>query len=229
MQVSIYKGKIMARRTKEDAEKTREDILINALELFCEKGYSKTTFDDIAKRIELTKGAVYWHFRNKQDLLIDLIKMMVMKTHEQENYSDETILKETQTPFASLQELKKHFINEATLIKNNEYYRKFLFFVIYQMEWSEIMYAKVSRALSAIVNYPVKKIYSTLEYLQKKGQVTSDADISSATTMFFCMWKGIVNNYIVNVNEINLQEIVNTSFDMIIRGLNLEDLKEERS
>ena len=219
----------MARRTKEDAEKTREEILMSSLDLFCEKGYSKTTFDDIAKRINLTKGAVYWHFRNKPDLLIALIKTMVMKTHEQEGYSDETTLKEAQTPLSSLQELKKHFINEAALIKNNEYYRKFLFFVIYQMEWSEIMYAKVSRALSAIVNYPVKKIYSTLEYLQKKGQVASDADISSATTMFFCMWKGIVNNYIVNVNEINIQETVNTSFDMIIRGLKLEDLKEERS
>ena len=44
----------MARRTKEDAEQTRKEILITALDVFCEKGYSRTTFDEIAKRINLT-------------------------------------------------------------------------------------------------------------------------------------------------------------------------------
>ena len=42
------------RRTKEDAEKTRKAILASAMDIFCEKGYSKTTFDEIAKRINLT-------------------------------------------------------------------------------------------------------------------------------------------------------------------------------
>lgn len=45
----------MARRTKEEAEQTRIEILRSALDIFCEKGYSRTTFDEIAKRINLTK------------------------------------------------------------------------------------------------------------------------------------------------------------------------------
>ena len=45
----------MPRRTKEEAEKTRQEILFSALDIFYEKGYSKTTFDEIAKRINLTK------------------------------------------------------------------------------------------------------------------------------------------------------------------------------
>ena len=64
----------MPRRTKEEAEKTRQEILFSALDIFYEKGYSKTTFDEIAKRINLTKGAVYWHFRNKPDIIAALIK-----------------------------------------------------------------------------------------------------------------------------------------------------------
>ena len=52
----------MARRRKEDAEKTRRKILASALSLFVKKGYERTTFNDIAARLKMTKGAVYWHF-----------------------------------------------------------------------------------------------------------------------------------------------------------------------
>ena len=46
----------MARRTKEEAQQTRETILMAALDMFCDKGYSRTTFDEIAKKINLTKA-----------------------------------------------------------------------------------------------------------------------------------------------------------------------------
>lgn len=54
----------MPRRTKEEAEATRESVLRAALDLFSEKGYSRTTLNDIAKRIGMSRGAVYWHFVN---------------------------------------------------------------------------------------------------------------------------------------------------------------------
>ena len=63
----------MARRTKEEAERTRTRILANALSLFTKKGYDHTTFTDIAARLKMTKGAVYWHFESKQALLIAII------------------------------------------------------------------------------------------------------------------------------------------------------------
>ena len=39
------------RRTKEDAEQTRKAILNSAMDMFYEKGYSKTTFDEIARQL----------------------------------------------------------------------------------------------------------------------------------------------------------------------------------
>ena len=47
----------MARRTKEEAEKTRKRIMASALSLFAKRGYDRTTFNDIAARLGLTKGA----------------------------------------------------------------------------------------------------------------------------------------------------------------------------
>lgn len=57
------------RRTKEDAEKTRADVLDAAENLFAEKGFQATSMDQIARRAGVTRGAIYWHFRDKGDLL----------------------------------------------------------------------------------------------------------------------------------------------------------------
>ncbi len=46
----------MARKTREETENTRAQILQSALDCFYEKGFSRTTFEDIAARINLTKG-----------------------------------------------------------------------------------------------------------------------------------------------------------------------------
>ncbi|GLR12704.1 TetR family transcriptional regulator [Chitinimonas prasina] len=55
----------MARRTKEQAAETREQLLDAAERVFHAKGVSRATLDDIARDAGLTRGAVYWHFDNK--------------------------------------------------------------------------------------------------------------------------------------------------------------------
>lgn len=59
----------MARKTKEQAEATREQLIDAAERIFCECGVAGTTLDDIAKGAGVTRGAVYWHFKNKTDVL----------------------------------------------------------------------------------------------------------------------------------------------------------------
>lgn len=58
----------MARKTKEEAEKTRCQLLDAAEQLFWERGVIRTSLEDIARHAGLTRGALYWHFDNKVDL-----------------------------------------------------------------------------------------------------------------------------------------------------------------
>jgi AcrR family transcriptional regulator len=51
---------------------TRERILDVALDLFIEKGYDKTSLREIAEHLGVTKAALYYHFRSKQDILMAL-------------------------------------------------------------------------------------------------------------------------------------------------------------
>ena len=59
----------MPRRTKEEAEQTRQHLLNTALRLFAERGISRTNLKDVATEADLTHGALYWHFKNKADLI----------------------------------------------------------------------------------------------------------------------------------------------------------------
>lgn len=59
----------MARKTKEDAEKTRETLLDAAEQVFISKGVASATLEQIAREAGMTRGAVYWHFENKAAIL----------------------------------------------------------------------------------------------------------------------------------------------------------------
>ncbi|SMF57853.1 transcriptional regulator, TetR family [Alteromonadaceae bacterium Bs31] len=59
----------MARRTKEDTEKTYHALLDAATAIFIEQGVSNTTLNEIAKAAGMTRGAVYWHFENKDAVI----------------------------------------------------------------------------------------------------------------------------------------------------------------
>jgi TetR/AcrR family transcriptional regulator, acrAB operon repressor len=57
------------RRTKEEAEQTRRRIMEAALRVFDERGIARTTMEHIAEAAGVTRGAIYWHFADKQALL----------------------------------------------------------------------------------------------------------------------------------------------------------------
>lgn len=51
---------------KEDAKRR---IIEAAMDVIAERGCDQMTFDDVAKKIGVTKGAVYWYFKSKEDLI----------------------------------------------------------------------------------------------------------------------------------------------------------------
>lgn len=62
----------MARRTPEDSEKTRQALLDVALRLYAEQGLHQVSLKTIAAEAGVTHGALYWHFKNRDDLILSL-------------------------------------------------------------------------------------------------------------------------------------------------------------
>ena len=75
----------MARRTKEEAAATRERILDAAAQVFAEQGVSHASLEQVAEAAQVTRGAVYFHFRDKCALfqaLMDRSPFPVDAVHE---------------------------------------------------------------------------------------------------------------------------------------------------
>jgi AcrR family transcriptional regulator len=62
-------------KLKQDrAVRTRAAVLTAAAELFAERGYPHTSIADVAERVGMTPGAVYFHFRDKKDMAIEVVR-----------------------------------------------------------------------------------------------------------------------------------------------------------
>ncbi len=62
------------KKAKEDAMITRQSILDAAFKCFFENGFRTTSLDMIAKEASVTRGAVYWHFKDKSELYREVVK-----------------------------------------------------------------------------------------------------------------------------------------------------------
>jgi AcrR family transcriptional regulator len=62
------------RRTKSESEETRQRILDAAETVFLDIGVSRASLDRIATEAGVTRGAIYWHFANKQELFAAMIE-----------------------------------------------------------------------------------------------------------------------------------------------------------
>ena len=89
------------RRTKEDAEVTKRNLLDAGLIVFSQKGYAATRVEDIAKQANVTTGAIYHHFEGKSDLYSALVDLNSAKA----NQLAEQILQEGGTPATILRRL----------------------------------------------------------------------------------------------------------------------------
>ena len=73
----------MARKTKEETERTYHALLDAAAVLFTQKGVSSTTLNDIAERAGMTRGAIYWHFDNKDHVIMALWERNASAAHRE--------------------------------------------------------------------------------------------------------------------------------------------------
>ncbi|UCD05442.1 MAG: TetR/AcrR family transcriptional regulator [candidate division WOR-3 bacterium] len=94
---------------------TRDKIIKNALQMFAQKGFFKTTVDDIAGATGVAKGTVYLYFKDKQDLYI--------ATMDEHFNSALALLAETEnmpgTPSEKMHRITNEFINYIMHLRTN--------------------------------------------------------------------------------------------------------------
>ena len=75
-------ARVAISKKAQQAAATREELLAQSLALFAKRGVSNTSLDDVATAAGVTKGAIYWHFRNKDELFQAILDRIRSRWHD---------------------------------------------------------------------------------------------------------------------------------------------------
>ena len=200
----------MARRTKEDAQKTRSRILASALSLFSKKGYEHTTFTDIAARLKMTKGAVYWHFDSKEKLLVTLVDEMLTKFRRQI-----TELLPSGGDFGSLTfpAMADAMVRNAAQVVGDVKGTAFFLLVHEHIKWSDASMTSVREDLLHNTRFgPWSAFRKAVENDIAAGRVKADVDPVQIATVCMAVWDGLVHARIAKVLMCDMEEALRKSY-----------------
>ncbi len=198
------------RRTKEEALATRRAILKVALDCFSKRGYAMTSFGDIAERIHLTKGAVFWHFKTKEDLLAELI------VREHELYVPLDGIEKVTT----LEEITHAFHAWAMALTKQQELRQFLTFAMSRVEWSEALKTKLKAKLDALmIGDPFERLQERLTVFQEKGLITQTLSAEQITVMLFSIFFGAHREAWLHKRDVDVVQTVTSGIDFILQGI----------
>lgn len=196
----------MPRKTKEEAEKTRARIMASALALFVKKGYEHTTFTDIAARLKMTKGAVYWHFETKEDLLIALVREMIEKFHRQLGdllAQDLTFLQVAET-----------IIARACRIVEDPKGAAFFLLLQTQVKWrADSMAETRAQLLANDTNGPYHCFIRAVENDIAAGRVRADVNPVALAAVSMAVWTGLVRSKIEKFLECDLEKTLRKTYE----------------
>jgi AcrR family transcriptional regulator len=129
----------MARRTKDEAEQTRNAILNAAEKAFYKRGVASTSLEQIARAAKVTRGAVYWHFKDKIELCEAMMKRVFLP---QEDILEQLALNESATP---LNDLKNACCHSLTLMATDKRRQRVVSILTFRCEYVEEMAAVMER------------------------------------------------------------------------------------
>jgi AcrR family transcriptional regulator len=203
----------MARKTKEDAAETRESILESATKVFIENGFSNTSLEQIAIKAGVTRGAIYWHFKNKMDIFRALHDQLYTPFSE-------TILKDLEVdnpePLKQLEELCiQLFIDLEDIPQRKRILTIFFLKCDYSGEMQKVLECQNDRKKDSM-----KLFAKYFDRAREKGHISKDSDSYILTVSLMCYITGIVYEYLRNPKIINLQKDIKKLISSFFIGIN---------
>lgn len=86
----------------------KEQILDAALHVLVQNGYEQSRMDDVVKTSKLSKGAIYWYYKSKKEMYLDLVNFWVLRYSVILNH----IVEKDAPPSRQLQDLFQYFIDQ---------------------------------------------------------------------------------------------------------------------
>ncbi|MBP7493009.1 MAG: TetR family transcriptional regulator [Rhodoferax sp.] len=204
----------MARCTKEEALATRHRLLDAAEHVFSEKGVSRSSLNDIALAAGATRGAIYWHFKNKTDLFHAMMERITMPM--------EDVLHQIQEEGDAdpLDQLQRALMEALRKIETDAQTRRVFEVAILKVEYVEEQIELQDRHRQCR-DSAVQQMQRSLEQACTRRGVTLPWPAAAAAQGLHALMDGLIRNWLLAPTAFGLVEVAQATMQVYLKGLGL--------
>ena len=202
----------MARSTKLEALETRNRIIDAAERIFHAHGVSRSSLEDVAQAAQVTRGAIYWHFKNKSDLfeaMLERVKLPMEAMVEAGGDEQQT------DPLGQLRSALVFVLQEIALNPQSRMVFEIIFLKCELVEATDPLW--VRRQESA------RRAHENFQKIMRNAvareQLPVDLDVPLACTALRAMMGGLISNWVFMPAQFDLAKeagrLVDACLDMV--------------
>jgi len=189
-------------------EKGRPDLTDIAIDCFAQYGYRATSIDRIAKAAGLTKGAIYYHFKDKEDLLFAAVRDRVSQFER----SVTAEILPVSDAVGALHRTTQVCLEHAT--KSN--HRRFIVTLMVEALGTN---ARLSEQFRAMMRRFRGFLRDIIEVGQKQGVFRRDVDAAEAACEYAGAVMGAEIQYYQDPDEVDLETVLQSFLDRYLGSL----------
>lgn len=199
------------RRTKEEAEQTRQDVLAAALRVFSEKGYAAATLNEVAERAGVTRGAIYWHFENKAQLYNTLLA--------QASAISSGVVSRAASEGGDLPEiLERIFVGLLHAVEEDSTLRAVLELELFKTEQIDELVESRRQRLDAGKEL-LQNIAGAMQRGGQEGTLRGDLDPMTMARSFIAFQNGVIRLWLMDQRAFSLKEEAAALANIYLQGL----------
>ena len=202
----------MARRTKEDAAATRELLLDAAEREFCARGATRTSLAEVASAAGVTRGAVYWHFRDKSDLFSAMCARAKLPMETMLERAGNT---PQDDPLGTLRTL----MTTALVLLATDRRSQAVFEVLFHKCELTDELAPIAERRQQERSMCLAHVERLLQQAVDAGQLPRDTDIMLATHALHAFIGGLMREWVMDKDAYDLAAVAPALVEMTVAGL----------
>lgn len=199
------------RRTKEEADITRQRLLLAALNVFSRQGYDATRLEDIAAEAEVTRGAIYHHFGGKAELYNEMVMEFTQRVMP-------VINEAVEQGGGTLDKLRRLFVSTLSYIEEDAIYRAVNELVLFK--------TSVSPELAEGMQRKIEGIYGLIDFIGQQiqqgmeaGEIRRDIDPRDTAIGFLSLQNGLMMVWLLDPKMFSLKAKAENMAELFIHGI----------
>jgi TetR/AcrR family acrAB operon transcriptional repressor len=201
----------MVRKTKEEAQETYAALLDAAERVFQEKGVTTTTLSDVAAAAGMTRGAIYWHFKDKAALFKAMCDRAFLPM---EALLNEVAAGPGTDPLAAI---KKMAVRMLHMVSNDTRQRTVFDIFFHRCEKNQQMEFFVQDQEKR--NECLAQVAAIFQEAVRQGQLPSDTDAWLAMHAYHSFLMGLMHEWLMYSDDYDLGQHAETMVDIFMAGL----------